>query len=270
MTEFFISIIFSLVVIGAIYAYSHRKFFFNHLVLMFSAFSMMNIVYLYLYYPVWYAVPNFVICFVIFIKYSLFYKPKRMDRKHVKKTQKADYENIADITPKISVDIISNNTDLADDVKNKRVLQRILEKIRSKIKVIRYSTSRSKVPKHLKNEHPKRSSFARPQPKVTMRPLQEKSYFPEKGVDKDLDVTMNKKPDNGYYEIKVGKSAADVAGSGAVTESKAPATQSKSKRDKILKTEAKVDRIFENAGTKSKKKPSKRKVPAKKSGRKSK
>jgi len=97
---------FVILVIGLIYSYSNKKQYFNNLVLVYTSFSMMNIIYAYLYMPDLLMIPNFIICFLIFVKsafYPYFFKRRKL--KSVNKSKKIKRQ-IRDSEPKVDAKIV--------------------------------------------------------------------------------------------------------------------------------------------------------------------
>lgn len=215
--EFLINVVFSILVMITVFAYANKKHFFNYMVLIYSSLSLMNIIYLYIYSPVWIIVPNFVICTVLFIKHSFFLENGRKIVHHDSDAVLADtVSGYSDIEPKISVDIISENPNNVNP-KERKMLKRFLEKIKKGFKVIRF-------PKKQK-DYPMRSS-------------DEGSYVPDSYVPshsnpRSFDVSMDKTPKNGYFELKVSDS-----------EEEKPKKKAK---DFDANTEEMIDKIFEKA-----------------------
>lgn len=214
--EFIINVIFSVLVMIAVFAYANKRYFFNYMILIYSSLSIMNLVYLYIYHPVWMMVPNFVVCAVLFIKYSFFIDSKRRSgRDAVLADTVRDTDGSSDVEPRISVDIISENPENVNP-REKKALRRFLEKIKKGFRVLKFRKSR---------DYPRRSED---------RSFIPDSYVPDHSNPRDFDVSMDRTPKNGYFELKV-----DEKGNHE--------TEDRPRKKPAKSEDEKLDEIFEKA-----------------------
>lgn len=261
--EFFIHLLLSFVVILMIFAYTNNREYFQNLILMYCSFSIINILYVYLYNPVWILVPNFILLLVIFIKYSFF-----------KKTELNLLSRYNVYKPRLKVEYININQNVKEEKAGhlKRFLSRLKNKLKRNIKVLKYSVNskqienRTNISSNKNNDKDSKNALNKKNNENTYRESKEKrsENKNENEIDnKSVKILSSKEKNNIRQQLIIENQINEILGNKEKKENlkKENPNKENSKKNKSKKKLSVNKRIIkkETTSNKSKKSNSKKK-----------
>lgn len=124
--EYLIHMCFGFLVVMILLSYVNQKSYSDNLLLIYTSFSMLNILYVYLYSPNWFLVPNFLISFIIFSNVAFVPKCRRKPAKVFTIERAYSAMKEPKEMPKIFIeDAKGNKTDIETAIKTKEKPKRI-------------------------------------------------------------------------------------------------------------------------------------------------